>query len=485
MLHSSFVPSEIIQKFSFRRREAHKNPCRVIIIYCKLGKFIFHEYIPNTYVQHRSLEQNSHVQTYDPSKWKTQDHYAMLNLQDKRHLSTDQEIKTSYRKMILIYHPDKIQDTNTTSGSSIDARFQCIQKAYEILSDPEKRKQYDSIDPCFDESIPSAMTKDQVEKDLDLFFSIYGEAFQRNSRFSVHLPVPSFGNISTPLESVEYFYEFWYNFESRRTFEYLDEEDPAIADNRYDRRAIEKSNKLNRQKKKSQDNARIYKLVDQAKSLDPRISKLEELEKLEREKLKEQRRIAREKDKKMKDEDRTRKLAEFEKLKLSDNSQQYSQYEETITYDNSPWSQDEIQLLLAAVKKIPGGVKNRWHVIRDYITQHSSQHLLRSVESIVCKSKEIQKETNWDQLQSCKKNTDPRIHQTTASINPNPSNNAQLWTPQEQKALEDALKRFPANISNRWDEIASVMEEWKKTKKDCMLRCKELAIMAMKQKKSE
>lgn len=485
MLHSSFVPSEIIQKFSFRRRESHKNPCRVIVIYCELGKFVFHEHVSNKYTQHRSLEQNSHAQVYDPSKWKTQDHYSMLNLQDKRYLSTDQEIKTSYRKMILTYHPDKIQDS-TISGNTVDARFQCIQKAYEILSDSEKRKQYDSVDPCFDESIPTSMTKDQVERDLDLFFSIYGEAFQRNSRFSVHLPVPSFGNMFTPLESVEYFYEFWYNFESRRTFEYLDEEDPAIADNRYDRRAIEKSNKLNRQKKKSQDNARIYRLVDRAKSVDPRISKLEELEKKERKKLKEQRRIAREKDEKMKDEDRIRKLAEFEKLKLSDNSQLYVQHEEVITYDDSPLSQDEVQLLLIAVKKIPGGVKNRWNVIRDYINQHSSQHLLRSVESIVCKAKEIQKETNWDQLQSCKKNTDPRIYQTTASINPNLQiNNTQFWTSQEQRALEDALKRFPANISNRWDEIASVMKQWKKTKKDCMLRCKELAIMAMKQKKNE
>lgn len=33
--------------------------------------------------------------------------------------------------------------------------FTCITKAFEFLSDPVKRKSYDSVDPTFDETVPS------------------------------------------------------------------------------------------------------------------------------------------------------------------------------------------------------------------------------------------------------------------------------------------------------------------------------------------
>jgi DnaJ-class molecular chaperone len=52
--------------------------------------------------------------------------------------STPDEIKKAYRKLAAQHHPDRGGDT---------ARFQEIQQAYDVLSDPQKRSQYDNPQP--------------------------------------------------------------------------------------------------------------------------------------------------------------------------------------------------------------------------------------------------------------------------------------------------------------------------------------------------
>jgi curved DNA-binding protein CbpA len=48
--------------------------------------------------------------------------------------ATPEQIKTAYRKMAQVNHPDK--------GGDVEL-FQAIQNAYEVLSDPERRAKYD------------------------------------------------------------------------------------------------------------------------------------------------------------------------------------------------------------------------------------------------------------------------------------------------------------------------------------------------------
>lgn len=64
----------------------------------------------------------------------SEDHYVILNV--KRD-ATPEEIKRSYKKLILQYHPDKNRNSQTSD------MFNKIREAYETLNDPLKREKYD------------------------------------------------------------------------------------------------------------------------------------------------------------------------------------------------------------------------------------------------------------------------------------------------------------------------------------------------------
>lgn len=85
--------------------------------------------------------------------------------------------------------------------------------------------------------------------------------------------MPTFGGEDASREDVENFYNFWYNFDSWRTFEYLDEDVPDDNENRDQKRHMERKNANTRKKRKAEDNTRLRKLLDDCSAGDERIKR--------------------------------------------------------------------------------------------------------------------------------------------------------------------------------------------------------------------
>src|SRR5687768_5103742 len=64
------------------------------------------------------------------------DYYKVLGVEKT---ASDAEIKKAYRKLAVKYHPDKNKD-----DKAAEEKFKEISEAYEILSNKEKKKQYDA-----------------------------------------------------------------------------------------------------------------------------------------------------------------------------------------------------------------------------------------------------------------------------------------------------------------------------------------------------
>ena len=65
------------------------------------------------------------------------DYYAILGVPRN---ASEEEIKKAFRKLARQYHPDVAKDKKVA-----EAKFKEINEAYEVLSDPEKRKRYDQL----------------------------------------------------------------------------------------------------------------------------------------------------------------------------------------------------------------------------------------------------------------------------------------------------------------------------------------------------
>lgn len=85
------------------------------------------------------------------------DYYSILGV---ARTSTEDDIKKAYRKLALKYHPDR-----NPGNREAEARFKEINEAYAVLSNPEKRKQYDTFGA---EGFHSRFSQEDIFRGFDL-----------------------------------------------------------------------------------------------------------------------------------------------------------------------------------------------------------------------------------------------------------------------------------------------------------------------------
>ncbi len=131
----------IIVLFEPRFSEPHYNE-----IYKGMRKYLPHvEVIRKNGNEYSYKKYEKFSKSDKPPKNQFVPHYYKI-LGVSRFSSSD-EIKDAYRHLVKIYHPDISMDKNT------DRKFREIQTAYDILSNPEKRAQYDRFENQYSKTL--------------------------------------------------------------------------------------------------------------------------------------------------------------------------------------------------------------------------------------------------------------------------------------------------------------------------------------------
>ena len=528
-------------------------------------------------------------------------YYKILGLEDKFLSSKDEDFRKAYKKMALIYHPDKNKENKGLPGVSeeqikeevrkdrekeiemnnnnndenknddnkdnkdkenkiseeeqqknreINKKWLKLKEAYETLSDPEKRKKYDST-YVFDDTIP-----EDVEYNEKEFFIEFGPIFLKNSIWSKKKPVPKIGDMNTPLDKVRKFYKFWSNFQSWRDFSVEGEYDLEEATSRYEKRQMLKENRKMKAALLKEEKMRIDNLTNIAYKRDPRIIEEERRIQKEKEEEKRQRAILKQKQKeeeelkrqillKQHEEEKERKremkIKEKEELankilniikenniKINDddifqfniNSKNESLKEflekiekvdkkdlkkeiiencksifgmkfkdekkEEEEKKESIWTKEEMFLLQKGVKKFPAGTKRRWDRIKEIVKTKNEDEIIQMTHYLTINPNiKIEGDINLKELlQKEKKNNDKKEEkkeEKKEDKKEEKKSNESNWTSEEQKLLEEALKKFPSSLpaNERWTNIAKHVG---KTKRQCVDRYKYLASLIKKNK---
>jgi DnaJ family protein A protein 5 len=234
-----------------------------------------------------------------------QDYYELLGVSRD---ADEDDIKRAYRKLALVWHPDK----NAHRLDEATEKFKEIQAAYATLSDEHERSWYDthseeilsgghsgggsgasSLVNVFE--FFSRSCYEGMDDGKEGFFTVYKKVFadiaaeekklaaDRSS--ASKMEYPSFGTSSSSFAQVSAFYNYWTSFSSKMHFAWADQHNPSDAPNRDVRRAMERDNESFRRAAARERNDQVRELASFVQKRDPRVAamKAEERRKAQQE----------------------------------------------------------------------------------------------------------------------------------------------------------------------------------------------------------
>lgn len=395
------------------------------------------------------------------------DLYALIGLKNERWTADANMLKNAYRKVCLEHHPDKklAGAEDDADKERIENYFKSIQEAYKILSDPVKRREYDSVDE-FDDSLPSeCATQD--------FFKVFAPAFRRNARWSTDQETAAsleLGDENTPWEKVEKFYNFWFQFRSWREFPHPDEEDVESAESREERRWIDRHNSKLREKGKKEEGKRLREFVDNAYRIDPRVVKKKEEDRLERDRKKNEKEEAR----RLAAEEEARRVAEEEAAKQAALAEEKAKSEEAKKSKEAAKKamKKERQRLRMINEGDEGSEKLLDEDDVEKLTQKMDFETLKALcealsafgltreeqraiangglESISSKA-----EIEARQREQQKKAADKAAREAAEIEHKKKLAEMKEWEEEELRMLDKALAKFPVGTAKRWDQVTA------------------------------
>lgn len=455
------------------------------------------------------------------------DYYSVLHLPCKPTITPD-DVKKAYRKASLKYHPDK------SGRGEEDAVFLKVKTAFEILS--TQKLAYDSTEMPFDDSLPSEQPTDffkeygsAFERNLHFDARILprqnssssslgtGRRNKRNSSSKSSLSStkksqpPSLGDANTSIEEVHEFYDYWTHFESWRDFAFQAAKETETqehldnAESRYEKRWYQKEIDRRAKKLKQQEVIRITSLVERAMAVDPRLvqerkrlieekdrkrreREQEALDKKQREeeeqlaeevraeeerKIKAEEKLQREKEKKL-----LRKVKQVLKRCVSDALTELKEKEYAL--------EDEVDFLCNELSRL------KLTMFNATLESKSATEIVSMVKKRAIDVKSgVKEDDDEEEEEAAATVTEPSaqtspVKENGTNVTANNTEPSQVlkssssssktkipFAKEELVALAKAVKKFPPGGANRWDQIATYINnlcqsENPRTKEECI-----------------
>ncbi|KAL2920011.1 hypothetical protein HK105_200077 [Polyrhizophydium stewartii] len=156
------------------------------------------------FFEHRTLLEDDDWADSDPALDRARidsvpalDFYGILNVERK---ASEDEIKNSYKRLCVTFHPDKYIDDDEKLAAQ--KKFQLVQRAYDVLSDPNRRHIYDlygetAVDQAWDLG-PRLKSQEEIREEYERRARIKREMDAQNL-------VKSRGEISLELDATRFF----------------------------------------------------------------------------------------------------------------------------------------------------------------------------------------------------------------------------------------------------------------------------------------